>query len=71
MSVSDQSLFSASTWLNNDGTMDDQAAMVKIADYINKNWNLEEKYLFTIEKTNSSIISGVTCNHYEVNSSYY
>lgn len=47
--------------------LDDQAAIQKIIDYIKQNWNLDEKYLFTVEKIETSINSDSTCHIFQVN----
>lgn len=64
----DHPLLSTSTWLSKNGTFYDQAALERIVDYIKQNWDLDAKYLFTVEKTDTSMICGLTCHSYKVGS---
>lgn len=65
ISDSNNSLTSELRWL------DDQEALVNISEYIKQNWDLDEKFLFTIEKTDTSITCGSSCHKYKVNLFYY
>eukprot|EP00102_Acyrthosiphon_pisum_P026594 XP_016663804.1 PREDICTED: uncharacterized protein LOC100571970 isoform X2 [Acyrthosiphon pisum] len=48
---SNHSLFSNPSWLNENGIFDDQVAIANISSYIKQHWNLEKKYLYTVEKS--------------------
>ncbi|VVC32923.1 A-kinase anchor protein 28kDa [Cinara cedri] len=65
-SDSDHLLLSKLEWLDENGLADGFSAIPKISDYIKKNWALDVKYLFTIEKTNTLITNGLTRHSYKV-----
>lgn len=65
ISDSNHSLTSESRWLN------DQESLVNISEYIRQNWDLDHRFLFTIEKTDTTITCGSTCHKYKVNLFYY
>lgn len=64
---SSHSLLSESGWLDRNRILDDQATIQKITDYIKQNWDLDEKYLFTIEKMDTSSSNDSTCHVFKVN----
>jgi len=67
---SNRSLFSNPSWLNENGIFDDQVAIENISNYIKQHWNLETKYLYSVEKS-SLKMTDVSCHGYKVNLMYY
>jgi len=67
---SNHSLFSNPSWLNENGNFDDQVAIENISSYIKQHWNLEKKYLFTVEKSLLKMVD-ISCHSYKVSLMYY
>ncbi|XP_015365659.1 PREDICTED: uncharacterized protein LOC107162969 [Diuraphis noxia] len=59
------SLFSNPSWLNENGIFDDQVAITNICCYIKQHWNLEIKYLYTVEKSSLKMCD-ISCHGYKV-----
>lgn len=66
MSDSNNSLLSKSEWLSEDEMLDDYIATMKISEFIKNNWDLDKKYLYTVEKIDTSIVCGSACYSYKV-----
>jgi len=64
------SLFSNPSWLNENGIFDDQVAIINIFCYIKQYWNLEKKYLYTVEKSLLKMCD-ISSHGYKVSSMYY
>lgn len=62
----ERSLLSKSGWLDKNGLLDGFSAIPTIFDYIKNSWVLDAKYLFTVEKTDTSINNGLTRHSYKV-----
>lgn len=67
----DSLLFSETGWLSTNGIFDDHAAIFNVSNYIKQNWNLDPKYLFTVEKSDKSINTSSTTHCYKVKLNYY
>ncbi|XP_050056437.1 uncharacterized protein LOC114132623 isoform X2 [Aphis gossypii] len=61
---SNRLLFSNPSWLNENGIFDDQVAIENISNYIKQHWNLEKKYLYSVEKS-SLKMTDVSCHGYK------
>lgn len=67
MPNSSHSLVSKTGWLGENRIYNDHAAILKISDYIKRNWNLNAKFLFTIVNMDKSDDFCSTCHRYKVN----
>ncbi|CAI6344733.1 unnamed protein product [Macrosiphum euphorbiae] len=61
---SNHSLFSNPSWFNENGIFDDQVAIANISGYIKQHWNLEKKYLYTVEKSLLKMFD-ISCHGYK------
>lgn len=67
---SNHSLFPNPSWLNENGIFDDEVAIANISGYIKQHWNLEKKYLYTVEKSLLKMFD-ISCHGYKVSLMYY
>ncbi|XP_025201810.1 uncharacterized protein LOC112599210 [Melanaphis sacchari] len=63
-SESNRSLFFNPSWLNENGIFDDQVAIENISVYIKQHWNLDTKYLYSVEKSLMKMIDA-SCHSYK------